>query len=48
MEKLQTEQEEKVKYLREDFLKKIKEAKTPADKDKLIEEMGKRLKHVEA
>lgn len=33
--------------MRDDYLKRIKEAQTPAEKDALIEEMGKRLKHVE-
>jgi len=37
-----------VKSLRDDFLKRIKEASSPAEKDKLLEEMGKRLKSVEA
>ena len=33
--------------LREDYLKKIKEARNPAEKDQLIEDMGRRLAHVE-
>lgn len=48
METLDKEQEEKVKALRDDYLKRIKEASNPAEKDKLLEEMGKRLKSVEA
>lgn len=48
MESLDKEQEQKVKSLRDDYLKRIKEASSPAEKDKLLEEMGKRLKSVEA
>ena len=34
--------------MRQEYLDKIKNAKNPAEKDKLLEEMGKRLKNVEA
>ena len=33
--------------MREDYLAKIKSAKNPAEKEKLLEEMGRRLKSVE-
>jgi len=47
MDELQKDQEQKVSSLREEYLKKIKASNNPAEKDKLLEEMGKRLKHVE-
>ena len=47
METLDKEQNEKVKNMREEFLKRIKEAKNPAEKDRILEEMGKRLKGVQ-
>jgi len=45
---LEKEQEEKIRNMRQEYLDKIKSAKNPAEKDKLLEEMGKRLKNVEA
>jgi len=46
--KLDAEQAEKITILRTDYLEKIKNSKNPAEKDKLLEEMGRRLKSVEA
>lgn len=37
-----------MRAMREEYLAKIKATKNPAEKDKLLEEMGKRLKNVEA
>ena len=48
MQSLEQEQEEKIRNMRQEYLDKIKSAKNPAEKDKLLEEMGKRLKSVEA
>lgn len=45
---MEKEQDEKLRAMREEYLAKIKAAKNPAEKDKLLEEMGKRLKNVEA
>lgn len=47
MTALEKEQEEKIRSMREDFLAKIKNAKNPAEKEKLLEEMGRRMKSVE-
>ena len=48
MQALEQEQDEKIRNMRQEYLDKIKAAKNPAEKDKLLEEMGKRLKSVEA
>ena len=48
MNALQAEQDEKIRNLREEYLQKVKNAKNANEKDKLLEEMGKRLKSVEA
>lgn len=48
MENLEKEQNDKIALLREGYLEKIKAAKNPQEKDKLLEEMGKRLKNVES
>lgn len=48
IEALTKEQDEKVKNMRDEYLAKIKAAKNPAEKDKLLEDMGRRLKSVEA
>lgn len=47
MEAMTNEQNDKIRMLREDYLEKIKKAKNAQEKDKLLEEMGKRLKNVE-
>jgi len=47
MDALNDEQNQKIAMLREDYLNKIKKAKNPQEKDKLLEEMGKRLQKVE-
>ena len=47
LEEIDRENQEKIAAMREDYLKKIKAAKNPHEKDKLLEEMGKRLKRVE-
>ena len=47
MDALQAEQDEKIRNMRQEYLDKIKAAKNPAEKDKLLEEMAKRLKSVE-
>jgi len=47
IEDLNKEQDEKIRAMREDYLQKIKAAKNPAEKEKLLEEMGNRLKNVE-
>lgn len=47
MTNLDKEQNDKIALLREGYLAKIKAAKNPQEKDKLLEEMGKRLKNVE-
>jgi len=48
MDDLQKEQDEKMKIVREDYLTRLREAKNPAEKDKILEEMARRLKAVEA
>lgn len=47
MDALAKEQDEKIRIMREDYLQKIKGAKTEAEKNKLLEDMGRRMKTVE-
>ena len=44
---MQKDRDEKLTNIREDYLNRIKGAKNPAEKEKLLEEMGRRLKSAE-
>jgi len=48
MDKFEVEKEKKINDLRNDYMDRIKATSNPAEKSKLLEEMGKRLKTVEA
>lgn len=48
MKEIDQEGEEKLRNTRQEFMDRIKAARNPAEKDKLLEDMGKKLKAAEA
>lgn len=46
-EEMDRDRDEKLTNIRQDYLNRISDAKTPQEKEKLLEEMGRRMKSVE-
>jgi hypothetical protein len=46
-EEMDRDRDEKLSNIRQDYLNRISDAKTPQEKEKLLEEMGRRMKSVE-
>ena len=44
---MQKERDEKLNNIREDYMRRIQNEKNPAAKEKLLEEMGRRMKSAE-
>lgn len=47
MKEFDVDRDEKIKIIRNDYTDRIKKSKNPQEKEKLLDEMGRRLKTVE-